>query len=36
LGTCCIVATHDGTLERFADRTLSMADGRIVTTSVGS
>jgi hypothetical protein len=30
------VATHDGTLERFADRTLSMADGRIVTTSVGS
>jgi ABC-type ATPase involved in cell division len=36
LGTCCIVATHDPTLERFADRTLSMADGRIVTTSVGS
>ena len=35
-GTCCIVATHDGTLERYADRTLSMADGRIVAASDGS
>jgi putative ABC transport system ATP-binding protein len=33
LGTCCIVATHDGTLERFADRTLSVVDGRIVAAS---
>jgi putative ABC transport system ATP-binding protein len=30
LGTCCIIATHDATIERFADRTLSMSDGRIV------
>lgn len=29
MGTCCLVATHDEGLARYADRTLSMAGGRI-------
>lgn len=29
LGTCCIVATHDEGLTRYADRILAMSDGRI-------
>jgi putative ABC transport system ATP-binding protein len=29
LGTCCIVATHDEGLTRYADRILPMSDGRI-------
>jgi putative ABC transport system ATP-binding protein len=30
LGTCCLVATHDGTLGPLMDRVISMADGVIV------
>ncbi|MDQ4004952.1 MAG: ATP-binding cassette domain-containing protein [Actinomycetota bacterium] len=32
-GTCCVVATHDEAVSAYLDRTLGMADGRLIPSS---